>query len=101
MSANPRPQQPLSSRLALPALAVSLVLLSACSGKEQGAGGTFHLLHNPAGRGKMLDLESHYKKMLAHCDEYLDSTGDSFLNLASTVLGLNAYALTGEEKYRQ
>lgn len=39
MSANPRPQQPLSSRLALPALAVSLVLLSACSGKEQGAGG--------------------------------------------------------------
>jgi hypothetical protein len=63
--------------------------------------GTFHLLHNPAGRGKMLDLESHYKKMLAHCDEYLDSTGDSFLNLASTVLGLNAYALTGEEKYRQ
>lgn len=39
MSANPRPQQPFSSRLALPALAVSLVLLSACSGKEQGAGG--------------------------------------------------------------
>ncbi len=63
--------------------------------------GTFHLLHNPAGRGKMLDLESHYKKMLAHCDEYLDSTGDSSLNLASTILGLNAYALTGEEKYRQ
>jgi hypothetical protein len=63
--------------------------------------GTFHLLHNPAGRGKMLDLESNYKKMLAHCDEYLDSTGDNFLNLASTILGLNAYALTGEEKYRQ
>ncbi|MBL8241318.1 MAG: hypothetical protein JNM66_28095 [Bryobacterales bacterium] len=63
--------------------------------------GTFHLLHNPAGRGKMLDLEANYKKMLAHCDEYLDSTGDNFLNLASTILGLNAYALTGEEKYRQ
>ncbi|MCC6536285.1 MAG: hypothetical protein IT162_01965 [Bryobacterales bacterium] len=63
--------------------------------------GTFHLLHNPAGRGKMLDLESNYKKMLAHCDEYLDSTGDNFLNLASTILGLNAFALTGNEKYRQ
>lgn len=63
--------------------------------------GTFHLLHNPAGRGKMLDLEAHYKKMLAHCDEYLDSTGDNFLNLASTILGMNAFMLTGEEKYRQ
>jgi hypothetical protein len=63
--------------------------------------GTFHLLHNPAGRGKMLDLESHYQKMLAHCAEYLDSAGDNSLNLASTILGLNAYALTGDEKYRQ
>ena len=62
--------------------------------------GTFHLLHNPAGRGKMLNLEEHYKKMLSHCDEYLDSVGDNSLNLASTILGLNAYALTGEEKYR-
>ncbi|MGC4055974.1 MAG: hypothetical protein QM757_44775 [Paludibaculum sp.] len=63
--------------------------------------GTFHLLHNPAGRGKMLDLESHYQKMLAHCAEYLDSAGDNSLNLASTILGLNAYALTGDERYRQ
>ena len=63
--------------------------------------GTFHLLHNPAGRGKMLDLNAHYKKMLAHCDEYLDSVGDNFLNLSSTILGLNAYMLTGDEKYRQ
>jgi hypothetical protein len=63
--------------------------------------GTFHLLHNPAGRGKMLDLNANYKKMLAHCDEYLDSEGDNFLNLASTILGLNAYMLTGEERYRQ
>jgi hypothetical protein len=62
--------------------------------------GTFHLLHNPAGRGKMLDLEAHYKKMLAHCDEYLDSVGDNSLNLASTILGLNGYMLTGEDKYR-
>jgi hypothetical protein len=62
--------------------------------------GTFHLLHNPAGRGKMLDLNSHYDKMLAHCAEYLDSVGDHPLNLAATILGLNAYALTGEDKYR-
>lgn len=62
--------------------------------------GTFHLLHNPAGRGKLLDLEANYKKMLSHCDEYLDSVGDNFLNLASTILGLNAYMLTGEDKYR-
>ncbi len=62
--------------------------------------GTFHLLHNPAGRGKMLDLESHYPKMLAHCAEYLDSAGDNSLNLASTILGMNAYMLTGEDKYR-
>lgn len=62
--------------------------------------GTFHLLHNPAGRGQMLDLEAHYKKMLAHCDEYLDSSGDNFLNLSATILGMNAYMLTGEDKYR-
>jgi hypothetical protein len=62
--------------------------------------GTFHLLHNPAGRGKMLDLMANYKKMLSHCDEYLDSVGDNSLNLASTILGLDAYMLTGEEKYR-
>jgi hypothetical protein len=49
----------------------------------------------------MLDLTAYYDKMLAHCAEYLDSEGDNFLNLASTILGLNAYALTGDEKYRQ
>ncbi|MSV27412.1 MAG: hypothetical protein EXQ52_01505 [Bryobacterales bacterium] len=63
--------------------------------------GTFHLLHSPAGRGKLLDLQANYKKMLAHCDEYLDSVGDHPLNLSSTILGLNAYMLTGEEKYRK
>jgi hypothetical protein len=62
--------------------------------------GKFHLLHNPAGRGKMLDLEAHYEKMLSHCDEYLDSVGDNSLNLASTILGVNAYMLTGDDKYR-
>ncbi len=62
--------------------------------------GSFHLLHNPAGRSKMLDMKAYYPKMLAHCAEYLDSVGDNSLNLAATNLALNAFALTGEEKYR-
>jgi hypothetical protein len=62
--------------------------------------GRFHILHSTAGRGGMLDLEKHYPKMLAHCNEYLDSVGDHPLNLASTNLALNAYMLTGERKYR-
>jgi len=62
--------------------------------------GSFHLLHNRAGRSKLLDMAAYYPKMLAHCDEYLDSVGDNFLNLASTILGLNAYMLTREDKYR-
>ena len=62
--------------------------------------GSFHLLHNPAGRSKLLDLDAYYPKMLAHCNEYLDSVGDNFLNLAATILAFNAYMLTGEPKYR-
>ena len=62
--------------------------------------GSFHLLHNPAGRAKLLDMKQYYPKMLAHCTEYLDSVGDNFLNLAATNLALEAYMLTGEEKYR-
>ncbi len=62
--------------------------------------GRFHLLHSPAGRREMLDLEQHYPKMLAHCAEYLDSVGDHPLNLAATNLALNAYVLTHEKKYR-
>ena len=63
--------------------------------------GRFHILHSPAGRKKMLDLEKVYPKMLAHCDEYLDSVGDHPLNLASTNLALNAYMLSQESKYRE
>ncbi|MBI1895010.1 MAG: hypothetical protein HYS04_00535 [Acidobacteria bacterium] len=62
--------------------------------------GSFHLLHNRAGRGKLLDLKAWYPKMLAHCKEYLDSVGDHPLNLAATNLALNAYALTQDPKYR-
>ena len=62
--------------------------------------GRFHILHSPAGRGEMLDLEKWYPRMLAHCEEYLDSVGDHPLNMISTLLGINAYMLTGEGKYR-
>jgi len=49
---------------------------------------------------EMLDLEKWYPRMLAHCDEYLDSVGDNFLNMGATLLGVNAYALTGNNQYR-
>ncbi len=62
--------------------------------------GTFHLLHNSAGRGEMLDLTSWYPKMLAHCADYLDSVGDNPLNMGATLLGLNAYMLDGETEYK-
>jgi hypothetical protein len=39
--------------------------------------------------------------MLAHYDEYHDVVGDSFLNLAATVLPMDAFLLTGEEKYKR
>ena len=61
--------------------------------------GTFHLLHNPSRDAKMLDLMEWYPRMLAHCEEYLDSVGDNFLNMAATLLSTNAYALTHEDKY--
>ncbi len=62
--------------------------------------GSFHLLHNPAGYSKLLDMRTYYPKMLAHCTEYLDSVGDNPLNLAATILGLDAYMLTGDAKYK-
>jgi len=62
--------------------------------------GSFHLMHNATGRSKMLELEKNYPRMLSHCTEYLDSVGDSPLNLAATNLALNAYMLTHQEKYR-
>jgi hypothetical protein len=62
--------------------------------------GSFHLLHGKQGQRQLVNLESVYDKMLAHCAEYLDSVGDHPLNLASTGLALNAYMLTGEKKYK-
>jgi hypothetical protein len=39
--------------------------------------------------------------MLAHFKDYTDIVGDHPLNLVSTTLALNAYMLTGEEKYKR
>lgn len=62
--------------------------------------GSFNLMHNPARRTKLLDMNANYKKMLAHCAEYLDSVGDNSLNLAATNLGVGAFALTQQAKYK-
>jgi hypothetical protein len=44
--------------------------------------------------------ERTFEEMLAHFREYTDIVGDHPQNLVATSLGLNAYALTGEAKYR-
>lgn len=62
--------------------------------------GRFHLLHGGQGSDTMADIEADYPEMLEHCAEYLDSVGDHPLNLAATGLGLNAYMLGHEKKYR-
>ncbi len=63
--------------------------------------GRFHILHSPDGRGSLLDLEAWYPRMLAHCDQYLDSVGDHPLNMGATLLALNAYMLSGEARFRE
>lgn len=44
--------------------------------------------------------EATFEQMLEHFKDYTDVVGDHPLNLGSTTLGFNAYALTGEAKYR-
>ena len=44
--------------------------------------------------------ERNFEEMLAHFKDYTDIVGDHPLNLASTTLAINAYMLTGEEKYK-
>jgi hypothetical protein len=45
--------------------------------------------------------ERNYQQMLAHFKDYTDIVGDHPLNLLATTLAINAYMLTGENKYRQ
>jgi hypothetical protein len=44
--------------------------------------------------------ERNYEEMLAHFKDYNDIVGDHPQNLVATGLGFNAFALTGEPKYR-
>ena len=52
------------------------------------------------GRFSPLHQERSYEEMLDHFAEYTDIIGDVPLNLGATTLVFNAYALTGEAKYR-
>jgi hypothetical protein len=52
------------------------------------------------GRFQPLHQETNYAEMLEHFQDYNDVVGDSPLNLGATTLGFNAFALTGEPKYR-
>jgi hypothetical protein len=53
--------------------------------------GRFHLGHG----------ERNYDEMVAHFKDYNDVVGDNHLNLGATTLGFNAYAFSGEAKYRE
>lgn len=44
--------------------------------------------------------ETSYQEMLDHFRDYTDVVGDNHVNLGATTLGLVAYALTGEARYR-
>ena len=44
--------------------------------------------------------ERTFQEVLDHFKDYTDVVGDHPLNLGATTLGFNAYALTGEKKYR-
>jgi hypothetical protein len=52
------------------------------------------------GRFKPGHGEENYEQMIAHFKDYNDIVGDHPLNLGATTLAFNAYALTGERKYR-
>jgi hypothetical protein len=49
----------------------------------------------------LLHGERSYEEMVAHFEDYNDVAGDSPMNMGATSLILNAYMLTGEEKYRE
>ena len=52
------------------------------------------------GRFKAGHGERTYQEMLDHFKDYNDIVGDHPLNLGATTLAFNAYALTGDAKYR-
>ena len=52
------------------------------------------------GRFKPGHGERSYQEMLDHFEEYNDVVGDHPMNMATTALAFNAYAVTGESRYR-
>lgn len=52
-------------------------------------------------RFTLLHSERTFQEMLDHFEDYNDIVGDHPLNLLATTLHLNAYMLTGDEKYRE
>ena len=52
------------------------------------------------GRFRLGHGERSYDEMVAHFKDYNDVVGDHPINLAATILPLNAYMLAHEEKYR-
>lgn len=52
------------------------------------------------GRFVLAHGERNYQEMLAHFKDYIDVIGDHPSNMLATGLAFNAYALTGEDKYR-
>jgi hypothetical protein len=62
--------------------------------------GWFHFLHG-AGRGRMEEMtDERYELFLGQVNELAEVVGDNPMNLLTTNLALNAYALAHEEKYR-
>ncbi len=45
--------------------------------------------------------ETSYDEMLEHFRDYTDVIGDNHVNLGATTLGVSAYALTGESRWRE
>ena len=60
------------------------------------AGDPIEVVH----RFKPLNGEENYAQMVAHFKDYNDIIGDHPQNMAATSLALNAYMLTGDEKYK-
>jgi hypothetical protein len=52
------------------------------------------------GRFDALHGETSFQEMLDHFRDYTDVIGDNHVNLGASTLGLVAYALTGEDAYR-
>jgi len=52
------------------------------------------------GRFRLGHGEQTYEQMVEHFKDYNDVAGDHPLNMGATAMAFNAYALTGEDKYR-